>query len=103
MSQLAHFLSCVCIWDSGGRLTGCRGEQCNPCDFISHTAPRPMMFPTADRRWKPLPELSVEESSLSSVVAYTDRKKNTSRGISLDFGPASTTPRFAVERFLLFS
>lgn len=40
----------------------------NLYDFISQIAPRPMMFPTADRRWKPLPELSVEESSLSSVA-----------------------------------
>lgn len=45
----------------------------NVRDFISQIAPRPMIFPTADRRWKPLPELSGEESSLSSL-AHTDWK-----------------------------
>lgn len=40
---------------------------CNLYDFTSQTAPRPMMFPTADRRWKPLPELSVEYPVVGSL------------------------------------
>lgn len=59
-------------WAGGGGAW--RSWSVKACDFISHIAPRPVIFPTADRRWKPL--LCRGKESVASLVWSPHRLKS---------------------------